>query len=517
MNTRKPGMVNRAMAPRVERVNEKQAQKIREDLKVNESSKRAVTSKLREKWEDYKGLDLGNGKLDKIFESSQAKGETLLRILENTEKSLSGRTGRLLEDMTTSGFTAPTPFDVLKIVRLVYSNVSAPELYGDSAFFGMNSPKDTILKLESVAGETLRGTTAGDVTYENFLGNGQYPSNIETQAVATTALTDTYTATLSYPSLVPFQVRITYLGDQVATDDGSGNLVGATLDSSGTNTIDYTTGDVTITFASGTVTTTGTDDLLVNYAFSTEDSTQFGRWADTTLQLKSFDFVADMWPMTVQWTRMAEMYMEGTMGMDVKDQLIEASISTLRQGLDQYFASLGIVASGGNSSVGFSADWASASAASPNDYAQTIFANAIVPAQLNASYASLKRSPKNFGLLCSLNGYQQIRKYNGFVAETGGDLMGIAKMGTVDGHPVFLAPEEVVPADTTTTGSIYLMGHAAPQNATDSIIMVGTYKAEVQTGILEKKNFNSEMGLGFVGQAKMVNKKFATKIEVTGV
>jgi len=84
-------------------------------------------------------------------------------------------------------------------------------------------------------------------------------------------VTTNFTGTLSHTPIVPNSVEITD-GTQVVTDDGSGNLTG-----DGTGTIDYSTGDVDVTFNNPPV---PGDDIKASYSYG--DAIGTGNGTDKT-------------------------------------------------------------------------------------------------------------------------------------------------------------------------------------------------------------------------------------------
>ena len=53
--------------------------------------------------------------------------------------------------------------------------------------------------------------------------------------------------------------------------------------------------------------------------------------------------------------------------------------------------------------------------------------------------------------------------------------------------------------------------------STDAVVSVGTYKASIVTNPIEFKNFNSEMGMGMLGDVKTNNRKFANAVQITNL
>ena len=324
-----------------------------EILKEQAQKRQSLTEGLKEKWENTKGMSLGNGKLDEIFNESPRKGEALVLFLENTEKDAMKNRDllsnmKLKEEVQTSDFLGITPQDIVKVSRIAYLNSVAPELFD---FWGMTSMKDSLYKIESTYGgmkdsagsadATPRGATAGGVTYESY-NDGRYPSEYEQEVVDTTVSALTYSGTAEYVPMRPWSVKVIHLGEQVAIDDGNGNLVGADLDPAGVNTINYTTGAFTLTFL---VAIGASDELYVEYGYNSEKEDLFYRTGSVQLNLVSYDFRASMWPLAVEWTRMTEELMESKLGVSARDTLIASAGDIFKKSMDEFTIARGIRAS----------------------------------------------------------------------------------------------------------------------------------------------------------------------------
>lgn len=470
--------------------------------------------RLKEKFEKAEGLGLDNGRLDKLFESNKQKAENLLLFLENTEQgALSNRVlvenmkqAELTEAVQTSGFLGITPQDVVKISRIAYPNAVATEIFD---FWGMTSMKDTLFKLETLVGSTARGSTANDVLVEKY-GQGRYPSEWEEFEVTTSATT-TFTGTLDYRPLRPFKVEVYLNNAQVGADNGSGVITGALLNPAGANTINYTSGAFSIQFSSAI---TAQDELIVRYAYDSEDSSLFTRTGSVLLNLVAYDYRATMYPLAIEWTRFTEELMSSKTGMSAKEMLIQGAADMFRKSLDEMCIDRGIKASNWSTAVNFDADFAAAGADSSIEHAQGILA-AIMASEMKA-YNTLGRQADKTNLVVDTAALIYLTKHRQFQAVTPSSKIGIYKAGELMGRGIYVAPPNVI-TPVANKGYIYNFGKSADGLSVDSPVSVGTWKASIVTDPIELKNFNSQMGLGALMDIRTNNRNFANRVEITNL
>ena len=494
---------------------------------VDERSEKVM--RLKEKFERNPDLLLDNGKLDDLFEKNYKKASNLVLFLEATEKAaftepallenlkryegLKESVSRLREAdvQLTSGFLGITPQDIVKVARIGYPNSVAPDIFD---FWGMSSMKDSIYKLETLYGSTKRGATAETVIYENY-NDGRYPSEYERDTVSVTATT-TFSGTLTEVPLRPYHCAVFVNNEQVATDDGAGHFVGTDLNSSGTNTINYTTGSYYITF---TVALSGSDDMEIEYAFDSEQSTLFDQVGSVLLDLVTYDFRATPFPLYIEWTRFTEELMESKLGLSAKDQLIAGAGDVFRKSMDEFTMQKGISASNWGTAVDFNTDYSSSGDDSSIAHAQSVL-QAIINAEYK-TYNQLGRLADKSSLVCGYSAYAYLTKHKLFNSSNPPSRIGIFKAGVLDGRDVYVAPPNVInanqPTATANTDMIYIFGKGNDQMNVDAVVSVGTWKASVTTNPIELKNFNSQMGLMFMGDIRKNNQYFATKVRLTNL
>jgi len=494
---------------------------------VNEREEKVM--RLKEKFENNPDLMLGKGKLDEMFNSNPKKASNLVLFLEQTERGafteptllenlkryegLKESISRMKETdvQLSSGFLGITPMDIVKVARIGYPNSVAPDIFD---FWGMTSMKDSIYKLETLYGSTKRGATENAVIYENY-NDGRYPSEYERDTVAASATT-TFSGTLAQAPLRPFHVYVFLNNNQVATDDGNGTLVGAGLNSSGTNTINYTTGAYYLTFAA---TRSASDDIEIEYAYDSEQISLFGNVGSVLLDLVTYDYRATPFPLYIEWTRFTEELMQSKLGLSAKDQLIAGAGDVFRKSMDEFTLQKGISAANWQTATDFNTDYASAGDDSSIEHAQSVL-QAIINAEYK-TYNQLGRLADKTSLVCDYQSYAYLTKHRLFNSSNPTSKIGIFKAGTLEGRDVYVAPPNAIKANQPTpaanTGMIYCFGKGNDQMNVDSVVSVGTWKASVTTNPVELKNFNSQMGLMFMGDIRKNNVYFATSVRLTNL
>ena len=483
--------------------------------------------KLKEKYSKSKGLAFGNGKLEEMFEKDAKKASNLLLFLENSEIQAmrdptiaqnmlresaikNASNGQLKEAMQTGGaMQLMLPTDIVKISRIAYTNSVAQDIFD---VWGMSSMKDSLYKLETTYGSTARGATKDTVTYENY-GEGRYPSTLEQEATTSADAGVTWTATLSYAPIIPFHVAVFLDGAQVAVDNGNGALVGADLSTVTPSTINYTSGAISIVFASA-VSGGASADVTVQYAYDFEDPNLFSRTGSVLLNLVEYQYSAILYPLEVEWTRFSEDLMNSKLGLSAKDMLIAGAGDEFRKAFDERCIAKGIKASTWHAPVDFDTDFATAGADSSYAHAQSV-TTAIMNAE-NLTYDALGRLADKTAIVADSGAIAYFTKHNKFESVTPSSRVGIFKVGTLAGRDVYMAPKSVI-NPSANQGKAYLFGKSVESQNVDAPVSVGTYGTGITTNPVELKNFNSQMGLGVYADSRINNKYFATALNLTNL
>jgi hypothetical protein len=228
------------------------SQVLQESAPAQSVHNKSYVSMLREKWGPM---------LEGI--SGEHKLNTMAVLFENQANHLMG----LTEDTRSTNVGEFLKF-VFPVLRRVWPNLIANEIVSVQP---MTAPIGGVFFFDLKYGTTKGKVTAGDVLIRDF--NYNYSSEtIDEELVVTVggvASPGPFSSTLDFVPIRPSSVTITAPsggGTLTVTDDGSGNLIGDIA--AGTNTIDYTTGQINgLTFNANV---DANADIVVEYQYNME-------------------------------------------------------------------------------------------------------------------------------------------------------------------------------------------------------------------------------------------------------
>lgn len=460
------------------------------------STRNAISDRLMEKWSKKKGLGLDNGGFAKIYESNPRTARNLAIILENQEKHLK----TLTETQISNAFQS-TPQTVVKVIRLGYPNSIRGDVFTE---WGMQTMKDTFYKIETTYESTKRGATAGGVMYESTAD--RYPTEIVEADTTGTGATN-YTGTLSPVPIRPYSLQLILNGYPVANDNGSGVLVGTAISQVTASTINYTTGDYDITFASAV---TSASSFTIRFSFDGEVTDNYDEQGQVNINLVSYDFRAKPYPIGFSWSKMTELMMDSALASDAEEVLITAGSDELKKSLDFMSLKMAYRGSKWTTAVAFDTDWAAAGADS--DYANT---QSVVKALRNASqktYASLLRGGEATSYVAGPSAVTYLTNHKLYVPETAPVAVGAYKVGSLNGIPVYQAPSAVVPDN-----EIMCVYKNNREETNDAALVCGTYIPLYRTQTLEFNSFHKETALAFFGDIRLQENKYLTRVSLTNL
>ena len=467
---------------------------MREDTKkqIHEdmlSARNEKADQLFEKWSKKSGL--GEGMVD-LKDLDENRARALSIVLENEENHLD----RLTETQISNSFST-TPENVLRIVRLGYPNSVRGELFLEWA---METARDSIYYLSPKYASTKRGATADNVTHES--ASFRYASEVETEALGTAnGILVEFSDTLANHPLRPFSVKVLKDGIPVATDDGEGNMIGALLDTAETNSVDYTSGAITVTFSTAPANTLV---ITAEYNYDSEDSTNYTDIGAIELQLKDYQFRVKPWPLYVSWSKMTELLINTTLNIDAEDALIRGASDELKKSLDFQAIRMAYQTAKGHAAVSF--DTTGASGESEIDR-MTAFNKAIDQAS-DKMYNTLQRGGVT-KLVGGPGAVTQIKLHKRFDGSTRQPRVGAYREGSLDGIDVYKVPSSIVP------DSELMAIYRNEQVPEDVSLAFGSLIPLYQTQTLEYKNFYKETGLAYFGDAKVLQPNYIQRIQIT--
>lgn len=452
--------------------------------------------RLIESWEKKDGMELGNGVIAEMADKDIYKAMSLVKMLENTERSLEHK----LKEYQTSSYMGVTPQEVVKVFRFAYGNSVAPDLFN---FWAMSSVKDTFYKIENKYASTKRGATANDVTYENYGDGGRYPTSFDEDTFTANGILTNFTGTLTTFPLLAYSVKVFGPTGMIARDDGNGALE-ATTSLAITGTIDYTTGDYDFTFG---VAPTDTLVFTVQYNFDLEQESLFDEVTTVLLDLVPYDFRAKFHSMEASWHRFTEEVSESKLGRSARQDLLDSISDVVRKSQDEFFCKQAVRMAGWSTAITFDTDFSAAGADSDYANAQSLFSE--FENARTKTYDALGRFPARTNLLVGAKSKAYLRKLKGYNVNTNKEEIGFFRDGEVAGYNVYVAPANVVATD-----DIYLIGRGKDAMSTDAAISVGMYKGQVTSDELEYSSFKNQVGLGYMLDYKVMNNKMVSKISL---
>lgn len=478
--------------------------RLQEEALIQMQEAARTGDKLLEKWSKKKNLGEG---LDKMFTANPRKARNTAIVLENQERYLK----RLTEAQISSDF-ATTPINVLRVIRLGYPNSVRGDIFHE---FAMTTARDSIYYLKPVYESTSRGATAGDVTYEST--KDRYFSEIEQEAPTqtpngvVTTFTGSATGALSKKPLRPYTVRILVNGVPVGADNGVGGFSTTSMLTAASCTIDYITGAISIVFAAAPATGT---EIVFEYAFDSEvygaigSGQGYDNIKSVKLTLQDYNFRARPWPLYVSWNKMTELLLGTTLDIDAEEALLRGAGDELKKSLDYQAIRLAYGHAKGNGGVSFNADFAAAGADSAKDHAQS-FTRTIAQAE-KVIYNALQRGGIT-NLVAGTDVASYLTLHDRFTEEGSMPKVGVYRIGTLLGIPVYQAPNDVVAAND-------MFGvWRNEQELNDVAIAFGVLVPLYQTQTLEFKEAYKTSGLFYFGDQKVLNSKYLVNITVNGL
>lgn len=253
-------------------------------------------------------------------------------MLENTSQKLQA----LTEDIKTYQVGTYANF-ALPIVRAVIPNLIAMDIVSVQPMLG---PSGLVFYLDFLYGKTKGKLKAGDIVFGARTGPTSADSTYSAEDVegeipagfTGDGSTKAFTGTLAYTPIRPGTLTITATVKGVEVelrDDGNGGISGASLDTTKTNSVDYTNGEVTLNFSiapdSGT-------DINCTYVY---DSEGYEEIPSIDLMLSSSPIVAKKRPLRTRWSLEAEQDLLKVHGLNAESEMVAFISFQLKQEIDR--------------------------------------------------------------------------------------------------------------------------------------------------------------------------------------
>lgn len=453
---------------------------LKEQQRIVMSERAKAADRLIEKWMKNESID----SIRNLADSNVEKARALAFMLENQENHLAS----LTETQISNDFKT-TPENVIRIIRLAWPNQVRGEIFYD---WSMETARDSMYYLHPVTGKTLRGATAGGHVLET--SEYRYPTEVEIEAMELDS--GAYKATAQNAPLRPFTVKILVDGVPMATDDGNGNIIGTGI----SGTVAYDTGVTAVAFTTAPA-AGSTVDLAYNY--DSEVASNYDNIGSVELQLKDYQFRVKPRPLYVSWSKMTEILLGSTLGIDAEEALIRGVADEFKKAQDFQAVAVAWGVAKGHAATPFNCQGATGE---PEVDRMAAFSKAIKLAG-STIYDQLLRG----GITKMVAGPQaaaQLYIHPRFDASNRQPEVGIFRTGSVDGVDVYQAPSAIVPTDEI------LCVYKNEQVPEDVSIAFGTFIPLYRTQTLEYKEMYKESGLATFGDYKVLNPQYLQRIKL---
>ena len=399
----------------------------REELRKATASKRMREDMAVKKWSQ---VDIGGMGLINLYESNPDKARRVAMAIENQEAHLK----TLSEGTVASAFgTTVRPENLLKVVYIGTANSCRGDIFTEVP---LTTTDDALFYVNMIYASSLRDATANSKIYENiseFYASERYFGTVGTGDGHTVAFTS---SAMSPLPLIPWSVKITVNNALVAQDNGMGTLVGALLDSTQINTVDYNAGVVNVTFLVAPI---ASASIQVYFNWSSENPANFSQLGEVTIELVKRRFSARPMPLGYNFTDMTQVMFDTT-GLGSAREYLERAIGDEHAKARDYRA-IGFARqiANGNAISTFNADFAAVGEISRKSHAQNIlYAIDKVSADL---YDDIKRGKIN-KIVAGSHAIAYLKLHDLWKDDTAMQRIGVYKAGTLSDIDVYACPAQ---------------------------------------------------------------------------
>ena len=479
----------------------KHAVKLTEDVQskseaFKEEGVRLVERLLEEKYSrpEYEDVALGIDERYNDPRTRKAAANTIMKM-DNQERFFEGCLRKMNEATFTANFGA-TPQAIIRSIRVANMN-SVIEHIADVQV--VTSMVGMVGYVKPVFSRSIRGATAGEMLVESK--SRDYSAENLDESIATTVNGDTdYSATLTYYPIRPGKVKVVFDGYEVGEDNGSGLILpitGQTILSEATgavNTINYTTGEVTVTLAANPG---AGKDITINYNYDTEQNTD----AHGTVELvwASEGVTMEMNPLSFQFS-LTSMLLAQSANFSVEEVLNDASTQFLKAERDRRGVDYNVRLALANAALAFDAS-PSAGGDNNNKMRAQMLGLKLTDAA-NAMYTDTNRGGISYIIAgAKANAYMELM--DSYVKDESSSPIGCYLAGYLGKAPVVKAQTSKLATNEIIVGYKSEWGEA-PFIFADYL--------DYATETLTLRDFISQKGLASFNKLVKVNPKFARKI-----
>lgn len=469
---------------------------LKEEMKHELDRRYRIAESALDKWSSN---DIGGKDLIKLDSINPKRARRVALGISLQENYIKRNWKQLNEALTSSNFTT-TPEQVLKIVKLGLANSCRGDIVVE---YPLTAPDDALYYIYMSREQTLRDATAGERIFENV--RRFYAGETQSQTLGTgNGVTTAFSATLAMTPVVPFHVRIVSGEEYIGIDNGAGVIVGPKL--SGTNTINYSTGAITVTFTSAPASGAA---VVCEFNWDSEASGNFASFGTVGINVAKIRFKARPVPLGYRFSDMAALTLETTGLGNMGEMLIEAVGSEHAKTRDfRCVAYLRQIAKRYTTET-FDADFASVGEVSAKSHAQNIMSK--IQDIGGTIYDSIQRGQINIAVAGS-KALTYLKKHDLWKTDTGGYVeQGVYQAGYLDTIKVFTCPAET----NVIANNEVILSYKNPNESEDIGVAYGNL-TELRAE-LRYPQFYTEGNLATVEDRVLIEPQFFKLLQITNL
>lgn len=335
-----------------------------------------------------------------------------------------------------------------------------------------------IFIMKPVYSQTAAGVTAGQEVFRNMT-DGTYASEAYTGALGTgNAAITVFAGSLTAPVRNDGTVKILRAGVQVAVDNGAGTITGLDGAVVVSGTINYTTGALSVTWASAPASGAVTVTYLV------DSETNVSQIREMEISLSMVPVRAQEHPLKVKWSITAQLAASAHLGIDIPDTLTTLAAQFVKVERDRLIITAIANAATNDSILNFNAT-ANTNIPRWQQYQE-------IEQKLNAGEANIQSNNGNRGgvswVLAGYNASNIWRNVRGFQAERVVAPVGAHKIGSLRDGSVDVIKAPFLNTDT------YIIGFKGYMPG-DSATILAEWVPMYFTPVFQSPNLQGERGV----------------------
>lgn len=458
----------------------------------------ARKARMDESFKKWSETDIGK-KLDRLYTINPTAARNTAFSLDYQEAHLM----TMNEDMILQQYGL-RPENVLTVVRLGVANANRGNIFME---YPLQTYDDAIWFVDKTYAQTIAGqggANQGDKIYESA---SRYQAGAaKFQLIGTgTGGQVAFTATLTNAPLVRNGIKIVVSDVYAGSDDGNGGFVGSNIDGGATNTVDYETGDITVTFATAPAAGAA---VAIEYHWDAERSSLFGNYPKIRLDLRKQRFDAKLMPLGYEYSMMVE-DMLGKAGLaDASSMLVGAVAEEHAKAKDYRAVELARRMALANGVYTFDADITAAGEVSNQEHAQSI-----LPAIGDiggAIFNDIKRGDVN-KIIAGSKATNYMKRHNLWEDDTSQPRSGLYLAGRLSDKEVYTCPaDEGMMAEDEA-----ILTYKNAQEGMDLSIVFGVVTELAAS--LKYPQFYVDGNVGVVEDDMVINDKFIRYLKIDNI